>query len=109
MIPSYEWILVCVAVKGVALSMINVISIHIIVGYLGADRYAQVIGFCSLLNGVMMVVVGTVAGEAWCVCVCVCSSPWFYNEGLEFIIVRSMGKGVTFHTSSYSRRTVAAW
>lgn len=61
-VPSYEWIVACVAVKGVAMSMIHVNSIHVIVRYLGADRYAQVIGFFSLLNGVAIAVVGTVAG-----------------------------------------------
>ncbi|XP_045112463.1 monocarboxylate transporter 7-like isoform X3 [Portunus trituberculatus] len=62
MIPSYEWIVACVAVKGMAMSMIHVNSIHVIVRYLGTDRYAQVIGFFSLLNGVMMVAIGTTAG-----------------------------------------------
>lgn len=62
MIPSYEWIVTCVAVKGVAMSMIQVNSIHVIVKYLGADRYAQVIGFSFLFNGVIMVVVGITAG-----------------------------------------------
>ncbi|XP_045112462.1 monocarboxylate transporter 2-like isoform X2 [Portunus trituberculatus] len=61
MIPSYEWIVACVAVKGMAMSMIHVNSIHVIVRYLGTDRYAQVIGFFSLLNGVMMVAIGTTA------------------------------------------------
>ena len=64
MIPSYEWIVACVAVKGVAMSMIHVNSIHVIVRYLGTDRYAHVIGFLSLFNGVMMVGLGTTAGES---------------------------------------------
>lgn len=62
MIPSYEWILACVALKGVAMSVIHVNNIHVIVKYLGVDRYAQTMGFMSLLNGVMMVVVGITSG-----------------------------------------------
>ncbi|KAG0722561.1 hypothetical protein GWK47_044277 [Chionoecetes opilio] len=61
MVPSYEWIVTCMAVKGVALSMIHVNSIHVIVKYLGTDRYSQAIGFFSLLNGVMMVGIGSIA------------------------------------------------
>lgn len=62
LVHRYEWIVTCVAVNGVALSMIHVNSIHVIVNYLGAGRYAQVIGFFSLLNGLMMVITGTIAG-----------------------------------------------
>ncbi|XP_071514810.1 monocarboxylate transporter 9-like [Panulirus ornatus] len=62
LMPSYEWVLLWVALDGVALSLTSVLAIHIIVDYLGVDQYAQVISFFFVFNGMGFLVIGSITG-----------------------------------------------
>ncbi|KAK3856334.1 hypothetical protein Pcinc_037344, partial [Petrolisthes cinctipes] len=59
---SYTWILTWMVVLGVGLSLVSVLSIHVILKYLGVDRYAQASGFFSLNQGLNVAVIGFLAG-----------------------------------------------
>lgn len=64
LVPTYEWILLWVAMNGIALSLTSVLLIHLMIRYLGQENYAQVIGFCSILNGLMLITGGFIVGAA---------------------------------------------
>lgn len=62
LIPSYEWILTCQVVNGLAMSLASVLFIHVALKYHPVENYAQVIGFCSILNGILLFFLGSVVG-----------------------------------------------
>lgn len=62
LIPSYEWILACQVVNGLAMSLVSVLFIHVALRYHPVENYAQVIGFCSILNGILLFVLGSLIG-----------------------------------------------
>ncbi|XP_068211503.1 monocarboxylate transporter 2-like [Palaemon carinicauda] len=64
LVPSYKWILFWVSMNGIALSLTSVLLIHLMIKYLGQENYAQVIGFCSILNGILLIVGGFLVGAA---------------------------------------------
>lgn len=63
MVSLYKWVLVWIAMLGVAMSLTSVLTIHVFISYLGVDQYAQVISFSSVLNGLVIVLAGVSTGE----------------------------------------------
>ncbi|XP_047492371.1 monocarboxylate transporter 9-like [Penaeus chinensis] len=62
LIPSYEWILTCQVFNGLAMSLASVLFIHVALKYHPVENYAQVIGFCSIFNGISLFFLGSVIG-----------------------------------------------
>lgn len=60
---SYEWILVWLVVLGLGVSLVAILNIHIMLKYLGVDRYAQANGFSSINNGLNVTVFGFITGK----------------------------------------------
>nr|XP_045606099.1 monocarboxylate transporter 13-like [Procambarus clarkii]XP_045606100.1 monocarboxylate transporter 13-like [Procambarus clarkii]XP_045606101.1 monocarboxylate transporter 13-like [Procambarus clarkii] len=58
----YAWIMGCLVVNGVAMSLTNVLLIHMVAEHLGLQVYAQAVGFFSLINGLVIVVGGSTTG-----------------------------------------------
>nr|XP_053628410.1 monocarboxylate transporter 5-like isoform X2 [Cherax quadricarinatus] len=59
---SYEWIIFCVLLNGASMSLTNVLLLHVAAEYLGLEKYAQAIGFFSVINGVIIVLGGSITG-----------------------------------------------
>ncbi|XP_042872624.1 uncharacterized protein LOC122253520 [Penaeus japonicus] len=62
LVPTYEWILACEVVSGLAMSIVSVLLIHVVLKYHPVENYAQIIGFFSILNGILIITLGSLIG-----------------------------------------------